>query len=128
MRLIATLCLCGALAGAAPATATPPSYAGAQFRYWAFSDHNDLRDVLAYWVPGPLHVQLEYWDFIDPGTDDQFRPEVGIHLRDKRKSAYTLQWRHERKQERFWLGSEQVLGDHLVGRAELSPIVARPTR
>ena len=109
----------------ATAAATPPSYYGGQYRYWAFNNHNDLRDVLAYWVPGPFHVQLEYWDFVDPGTDDQFRPEVGIHLRDARRSVYTLQWRSEHRQQRFWLGTDQVLGDHVVGRVELSPIVNR---
>ena len=109
---------------ATPAAATPPAYVGGQFRYWSFSDHNDLRDGLVYWVPGPAHVQLEYWDFEDPGTSDQFRPEVGVHLRDRRKSVYTLQWRHERRQERFWIGTDQVLGYRLVGRAEVSPIVA----
>jgi hypothetical protein len=122
MRRVATLLWLVLLA--APAGATPPAYVGGQFRYWAFSDDNDLRDVLAYWVPGPAHVQLEYWDFVDPGTSDQFRPELGIHLRDRRRSVYTLQWRHERRQERFWLGTDQVLADHVVGRAELSPIVA----
>jgi hypothetical protein len=97
---------------------------GAQVRYWSFSDGNDLRDALAYWAPGPFHVQLEVWDFVDPGTQDQFRPEVGVHLRDRRRSVYTLQWRHERRQERFWAGTDQVLSDHVVGRLELSPIVA----
>lgn len=112
-----------ALAPAASAQAPWRSYVGAQARYWAFNNHNDLRDVLAYWVPGPFHVQLEYWDFVDQETDDQFRPEVGVHLRDARRSVYTLQWRHERQQERFWLMTDQVLGDRLVGRAEVSPIV-----
>jgi len=69
-----------------------------------FTDHNDLRDVLAYWVPGPFHVTLEYWDFLDSDTEDQFRPEVGIHLRDRRQSVYTVQWRHERDDERFTFG------------------------
>src|SRR5262245_52161997 len=88
----------------APATAWAVSagYVGGQYRYWAFSDHNDLRDVLAYWVPGPLHVQVEIWDFVNPETEDQFRPEVGIHLRDSRRSVYTFQWRSEGHQERFW--------------------------
>src|SRR5262249_37739439 len=104
------------------ASATPPSYAGGQVRYWVFNDPNDLRDVLAYWVPGPFHVQLEYWDFLDPHTDDQFRPEVALHLRDARKSVYTLGYRHEGHQERFWLGTDQVLTDHVVGRVEVSPI------
>jgi hypothetical protein len=113
--------------GAAGAAEKHPwhSYAGAQFRYWAFSNKNDLRDVLAYWVPGPFHVQLEYWDFVDRQTDDQFRPEIGLHLRDARRSVYTAQWRHERKQERFWAMTDQVVADHWVARAEVSPIVSR---
>ena len=100
---------------------------GGQYRYASFSDDNDLRDVLAYWAGRQFHVQLEHWDFVDPQTADQFRPELGLHLRDRRKSVYTVQWRHERRQERFWFGSDQVLGDHVVGRAELSPIVASDT-
>ena len=113
-----------ALAAPVAAQSSWKPYAGGQARYWAFSNHNDLRDVLAYWVPGPFHVQLEYWDFVDRDTEDQFRPEVGLHLRDARRSVSTLQWRHERRQERFWLMTDQVLSDHVVGRAELSPIVA----
>jgi hypothetical protein len=116
------VCLAGLLA--TPAAATPPAYVGGQYRYWLFSDDHDLRDVLLYWVPGPVHVQLEYWDFVDPATSDQFRPEVGLHLRDHRKSVYTFQWRHERAQERFWLGTDQVISGRVVGRAEVSPIVA----
>ncbi|HYM80754.1 MAG TPA: hypothetical protein VEY91_04990 [Candidatus Limnocylindria bacterium] len=124
MKRLAAL-LVGLLLAPTPcAWAAPRGHAGAQARYWVFSDHNDLRDVLAYWAPGPFHVQLEIWDFLDPETDDQFRPEVGLHVRDARKSVYTLQVRHERKQERFWIGTDQVLGAHLVGRAELSPIVS----
>lgn len=117
--VLAALCI------AVPAAATPPSYVGGQARYWWFSDGNDLRDVLAYWVPGPFHVTLEYWDFVDTETQDQFRPEIGVHLRDARKSVYTLQWRHERDQERYWIATDQVLSGAIVGRAELSPIVAR---
>ncbi len=113
------------LALAAPAAATPPSYGGAQYRYWAFSNHNDLRDVLAYWVPGLFHLQLEYWDFVDPKTDDQFRPEIGVHLRDARRSVYTFQWRQERRQDRFWVATDQVLGGHWVGRVEISPVVSQ---
>src|SRR6267143_7139556 len=96
-RRLALLLLAG-ITLAAPASAATPATVGAQYRYWSFSNRNDLRDVLAYWVPGPFHVQLEYWDFVDPDTPDQFRPEVGIHLRDRRRSVYTLQWRHERLQ------------------------------
>jgi len=126
---VVALALCGPVAmafareGIEGAPAGPPPYGGAQVRYWAFSNSNDLRDVLAYWVPGPLHVQLEVWDFVR--GNDQFRPEVGLHLRDARRSVYTLQWRHERDAERLWLGTDQVLSKHLVGRAEVSPIVAR---
>ncbi|MBI5710534.1 MAG: hypothetical protein HZC42_09565 [Candidatus Eisenbacteria bacterium] len=108
------------LAWALPALAGAP-VVGGQYRYWAFSNHNDLRDALAYWAPGPFHVQLEYWDFVR--GDDQFRPEAGLHLRDARRSVYTAQWRHQRGQERFWLGTDQVLSKHVVGRAETSPIV-----
>ena len=111
------------LALAAPAAATPPSYVGAQYRYWTFSNHNDIRDVLAYWVPGPFHLQLEYWDFVDPRAEDRFRPEIGVHLRDARRSVYTLQWRQEHRQDRFWVATDQVLGGHWVGRVEVSPVV-----
>lgn len=123
-RTLALLLAVSGLALAVPAGATPPAYMGGQYRYWAFSNQNDLRDGLVYWVPGPFHVQLEYWDFVK--GNDQFRPEVGVHLRDARRSVYTLQWRHERdRQERLWLGTDQVLSRHVVGRAELSPIVSR---
>ncbi len=121
---LAATALGGAAAAGAPAGSQP--YAGAQFRYWAFSNANDLRDILAYWVPGPFHVQLEVWDFVR--GDDQYRPEIGLHLRDARRSVYTLQWRHEQAAERCWLGTDQVLSRHLVGRAEASPIVAHQGR
>jgi len=122
-RIACMLALSIAVAVAAPALATPPAYVGGQFRYWSFSDGNDLRDVLAYWVPGPFHVQLEYWDFVK--GEDQFRPEVGLHLRDRRRSVYTAEWRHARHDERFTLGTDQVLSAHLVGRVQVSPIVGR---
>ena len=105
---------------AVPAHAAGP-YAGAQFRYWAFSNDHVLRDYIAYWVPGPFHVQLEVWDFVR--GEDQFRPEVGLHLRDHRRSVYTVQWRHEKRHERFTFETEQVLADHWVGRVSASPIV-----
>lgn len=104
---------------AAPAAAAP--VAGAQYRHWSFSDDETMHDVLAYVVPGPFHVQLEYWDF--ERGEDQFRPEVGLHLRDHRRSSYTVQWRHERYAERFWLETGQVLDPHWVARASVSPIV-----
>lgn len=115
------------LAAALAATCAGPAAAdavriGAQYRYWSFTNHNDLRDVLAYWVPGPFHVQLEVWDRLHGA--DSFRPEVGIHLRDSRRSVYTAQWRHELGQERFWLMTDQVLSRHLVGRAEAGTIVS----
>jgi hypothetical protein len=122
-RLVLVLALLAIPAGLAQAT--PPSYAGAQFRYWAFTNHNDLRDLIAYWAPGPVHVQLEYWDFVGHDTRDQFRPEVGLHLRDARRSVYTLEWRHERDDERLTFGTDQVLGGHVVGRLAASPILFR---
>lgn len=113
----------GLVAGARPAAAERPPVIGGQYRYWSFTNHDDLRDVLAYWVPGPFHVQLEYWDRVK--GKDQFRPEVGIHLRDRRKSVYTVQWRHELDQERLFFMTDQVLSDHVVGRAEIDPIFGR---
>jgi hypothetical protein len=120
MRRLALVLAALALLGAATVAAAPGPYAGAQFRYWAFSNHNDLRDGIVYWVPGPFHVTLETWDFVR--GNDQFRPEVGLHLRDPRRSVYTLQWRHERDAERYWFGTEQVVG-RFVPHAEASPIV-----
>ncbi len=125
-RSLAVLVAVG-LITASPAGASMTGRLGGQYRYWNVSDGNDLRDVLVHWSAKHFHVQLEHWNFVDPGTDDQFRPEVGIHLRDRRKSVYTVQWRHERHQERFWLGTGQILTDHLVGRVEVSPIVATDT-
>jgi hypothetical protein len=125
MTRLLPMALALALALPATAQAAPRSYVGAQYRYWAFNNHNDLRDVLAYWMQGYFHVQLEYWDFVDRQTDDRFRPEVGLHLRDYRKSVYHLGWRGEQRQDRLWFGTDQVLSDHWVGRLEVSPIVAR---
>ena len=102
-----------------PAAAAP--VAGAQFRYWSFTNDNTMRDEILYYAPGPFHVQLEYWDFAR--GDDQFRPEVGVHLRDARRSVYTVQWRHEASDERFWLGTEQILAHGWVAHAEGSPLV-----
>lgn len=124
MRQVLGVLVAIGLAAAAPASAASSGRLGGQYRYWNVSDGNDLRDVLVYWSAPRFHVQLEGWDFVDPETDDQFRPEVGIHLRDRRKGVYTVQWRHERRQERFWLGTDQILSDHVVGRLEVSPIVA----
>ena len=95
---------------------------GGQVRYWAFSNNNDLRDPVIYWAPGWFHVQLEYWDFARTNTSDHFRPEVGLHLRDYRKSVYTAQWQHQLHQERWWVATDQVLSDHVVGRVSFSAI------
>ena len=118
---VALLALC--VAAATPAHGAPAPYVGGQFRYWVFSDHNDMRDVIAYWVPGPFHVQLEYWDFLDPAAHDQFRPEVGVHLRDSRKSVYTIQWRREPGANRLTFGTDQLLSGPWVARFEVSPII-----
>jgi len=118
LRIVLALFLLGL---ASPAIAERPAVVGGQYRYWSFSDGNDLRDVLAYWVPGPFHIQLEYWDYIQ--GQDSFRPEVGIHLRDRHRSVYTFQWRHELNDERLWFMTDQVLSGPFVGRIELSPII-----
>jgi len=97
------------------------SYAGAQFRYWAFKDGNDNRNPIVYYAPGPFHVQLEEWDFVR--GKDQFRPEIGIHLRDLRRSTYTVQWRHEDADERFTFGTEQILAKGFVAKASVSPLI-----
>lgn len=118
-RLLALAAFLGSLLAAVSSQAAP--VAGGQFRLWSFSDDESLRDVLAYIAPGPFHVQLEYWDF--ERGEDQFRPEVGLHFRDRRRSSYTMQWRHELGAERFWLETGQVVGERWVARAAVSPIV-----
>lgn len=130
-RCASRILLAVAVASAAPATALANPRAavvGGQFRYWDARGASDLRDALVWWAPAWAHVQLEYWDFVEPGAEDSFRPEVGIHLRDRRRSVYTLQWRHERRQERAWAGTEQVVSRHDVVRAEVGPIVARDSK
>jgi hypothetical protein len=123
-RLVVPLALALALAGPpAAAEAAAPGRLGAQFRYWSFDDANDNRNPLVYWAPGPFHVQLEVWDFVR-GTD-QFRPELGAHLRDGRRSSYDLEWRHEHERERFTVGTGQVLPGHFVGRATLGVLAGR---
>ena len=119
-RALQALALLAVLLRAAPGTAATPTRVGAQFRYWSITDHNDNRNYLAYWAPGPFHVLLEVWDFQQ--GQDQFRPEVGMHLRDFRRSSYSVEWRHEHDDERVTLLSEQVLSDHLVGKASIAPI------
>ncbi len=97
-----------------------PGRLGVQFRYWAFDDLNDNRNPLIYWAPGPIHVQLEVWDYVR--GRDQFRPELGVHLHDRRRSSYTAAWRHEHQLERFTLGTGQVLSDHVVGKASVAAL------
>jgi hypothetical protein len=110
-----------ALASAAPALAAPANRVGAQFRYWSFDDGNDNRNPLVYAVVWPFHVQLEVWDYVR--GRDQFRPEVGFHLRDVRRSSYDLVWRHEFETERFTLGTGQVLSHQVVGKGSVSALV-----
>jgi hypothetical protein len=105
-----------------PAAANAAPAAGGQLRYWTFSDDETMRDWIAYYAPGPFHVQIEYWDF--QRGEDQFRPEVGVHFRDHRRSSYTLQWRHEAGAERFWFQTGQVVGKRWVANASISPIVS----
>jgi len=126
--------LAAATARAAPARTPPPAQPqgfepfkqlgvlGGQYRYWSFSDNNDLRDPLIYWAPGWFHVQLEYWDFAKTNASDHFRPAFGLHLRDYRKSVYTLQWQHQLHQERWWIATDQILSEHVVGRVSFSAI------
>lgn len=94
---------------------------GGQFRYWSFTDGNDLRDPLVYVQAGPVHAQLEYWQPLR--GEEQFRPELGLHVRDARRSSYFAQWRHELRQERLWFGTEQVVGGGWVARATVGPIL-----
>lgn len=120
--LLSVALLVGALAAPSPAAAVTPTRTGAQFRYWSNTDHNDNRDYLAYWARGPFHALLEVWDF-QRGAD-QFRPEVGVHLRDLRRSSYSIEWRHEHNDERVTFASEQVLSGHWVGKASIAPIIS----
>lgn len=113
-----------ALGALVPATAFAAPAAGGMFRYWAFTDGRDLRDVIAYYSAGRWHAVAEYWDFAADDTEDQFRPEFGVHIPDRRGSIYNFVWRHEGHQERFYIGTDQILSDHIVGRVEVSPIIA----
>src|SRR5262249_50781863 len=118
--LLAGACVAGAFTTARAAAG--PTRVGGQFRYWSNTNHNDNRDWIAYWVPGPFHVLLEVWDF--QRGKDQFRPELGVHLRDFRRSSYSVEWRHANEAERITSSSEQVLSKHLVGRLSVAPIVS----
>jgi hypothetical protein len=125
MKLLRPVLVAAVVLGVlAPSSAHAVPTGAAFFRYWAFSDGGDLRDVILLYAPGPYHVALEYWDFAREDTEDQFRPEAAIHLFDRRRSVYHFGWRHEGYQERIWIGTDQVLSSHFVGRAEVSPILA----
>ena len=104
------------------AQAAPTGRLGAQFRYWAFDDGNDNRNPIVYWIGQRFHVLLEVWDFEE--GEDQFRPELGVHLRDSRRSSYNAVWRHEKGLERYTLGTEQVLSRRFVGKVAVSALVA----
>jgi len=124
--LISALTLLLAVMAARPAVAGPKWPApvlGGQFRYWVFDDHNDLRDPIVYWVGGPLVVQLEYWDYLAPQSNDHFRPELHYRMKDARGSSYDAGWRGEYQRSRYMFGTEQILAGHWVGRAEFDPIV-----
>lgn len=119
---------CAALAAVALALATAAPAAaqdrfGAQVRYWDFTNDQTMRDFVLYYSQPLVHAQLELWDF--ERGQDQFRPEVGLHLRDRRRSVYTIQWRHEDTRERLTFGTDQVLGGPWVARAEVSPLVGK---
>lgn len=101
---------------------------GGMYRYWSADQGSDLRDYILYWAQDlnptlGFHAQYEYWDFVAPQSHDHARPEIGVHVRDFRRSVYTAQWRHEYRRERFTFATDQVVGDHWVARAEVSPIV-----
>lgn len=124
MSLSRTTCLLLlALAAAAPAAAAPAGRLGGAFRYWAFDAGGDLRDPLVYWAGRHVFAQLEYWDYADPERPDHWRPELRLMHRDARRSSYSAGWRHEYRRERLFLGTEQVVGERLTARAELSPIL-----
>jgi len=108
--------------GLSPGRAQAREVLGGQYRYWVFSDNDDLRDVLAYYSNHNVFAQLEYWDFVS--SKDQFRPELGFNIWGRHRSVYTIHWRHEHDQERFMFGTEQVLGKQWVGRAQVDPIVS----
>jgi hypothetical protein len=123
-RVVGVLAALVALAGAArPAEAVPPQRLGGEFRYWRADGDSDLRDYIVWWSRRWFHLQYEYWDFVADDSHDHARPEVGVHIPDRRKSVYTLQWRREYRRDRWTLSTDQVLAEHWVGRAEVSPIV-----
>jgi hypothetical protein len=111
------------VAAAAPASAAPGRRAGGQFRYWQADNGTDLRDYIVYYAQDWFHVQYEYWDYVAPQSHDHARPEIGFHVKDPRHSVYSAVWRHEYRRNRYSLSTDQIVGDHWVARAEISPIV-----
>ena len=121
--LVLALLAAGPVRPAAAGSSWPAPVLGGQLRYWVFDDHNDLRDPLVYWIGGPVVVQLEYWDYRAPDSHDHFRPELHFRAKDARRSSYDVGWRGEYHRSRFMLGTEQILAEQWVGRAEIDPIV-----
>ena len=54
---LALACVIG-LAVPATGLAASSTRVGGQYRYWSFSNDNDLRDVLVYWSARWFHLQL----------------------------------------------------------------------
>ena len=94
---------------------------GAQYRYWAFADGNDLRDPVLYAKSGAFDAQVERW--LPLRGNDQTRVEAGAFVKDARRSAYSVRWRHEAAQERLWFGTEQVVGARTVARLTAGPLL-----
>ncbi len=117
---LATACLAFGLVGATCAHAGAFSL-GAQYRYWSFEDGNDLRDPIVYASAGAFDARVERW--LPLRGEDQTRLEAGVTVKDARRSAYLARWRHEPSQERYWFGTEQVVGRRTVARATCGPLV-----
>lgn len=123
MRCARILAMCVALVGVWPASVAVADERtlGAQFRYWSFADGNDLRDPIVYLKSGPFDAQVERW--LPLHGEDQTRIEAGAFVKDARRSAYSVRWRHEPEQERLWLGTEQVVASRWVWRASSGPLL-----
>lgn len=118
--LLVAACVATALGGAARAHAGACTL-GAQYRYWSFDDGNDLRNPIVYAAAGAFDARVERW--LPLRGEDQTRLEAGVVVKDDRRSAYLARWRHEPSQERFWLGTEQVVGRRTVARATCGSLV-----
>lgn len=120
-RLLLVLAIVAAGALGARAAGAREFTLGAQYRYWSFADGNDLRDPVLYAKSGAFDVQAERW--LPLRGADQTRIEAGAFVKDARRSAYSLRWRHEAAQERLWFGTEQVVGARTVLRATTGPLL-----